>query len=185
MALALDITVRDIETSPAIETRIREKADKLTQYFERIESCKVVVEQEQKKAHQGKLYLVRLDVTVPGKHLVVNRQPSTDLYVAIRDSFQAMYRQLEDYAGKIRGDVKSHLKSLEGEIKGLFADYGFIETPDGSKYYFHESNVMQPPFSELMVGQMVHFIEVTAGDTLQAGHIKGNGKMAPEGFITD
>lgn len=185
MTLALDITVRDIESSPAIEQRIREKAEKLTQYYDRIESCKVVVEQEQKKAHQGKLYLVRVDVTVPGKHLVVNRQPAEDLYVAIRDSFQAMSRQLEDYAGKQRGEVKSHFKSLEGVIKGLFADYGFITTPDGSEYYFHEANVIQPLFHDLIVGQMVHFIEVAAGETLQAGHVKANGKMAPEDFVAE
>ncbi|MDQ2994187.1 MAG: HPF/RaiA family ribosome-associated protein [Pseudomonadota bacterium] len=185
MSMNLDITVRDIPTSDGIEDRIRGKAEKLTQYFERIENCKVVVEQEQKKQTHGKLYNVHLDVTVPGKHLVVNKQPAEDLYVAIRDSFQAMYRQLEDYARIQRGDVKAHFKNLRGEIKGLFGDYGFIATPEGTEYYFHESNVMQPTFDQLVIGQMVHFIELAAGETLQAGHIRANGKMSPEDFLPE
>ncbi|HEV3242661.1 MAG TPA: hypothetical protein VGY14_05390 [Methyloceanibacter sp.] len=35
-------------------------------------------------------------------------QAHEDVYVAIRDSFDAAVRQLEDHARRLRGDVKSH-----------------------------------------------------------------------------
>jgi ribosomal subunit interface protein len=177
MTIPLDITVRDIEMTPAIDERIRQKAEKLSQYYHRIESCKVVVEASQKNKHQGNLYNVNIEINVPGKILTVNKQPDEDLYVAIRDSFQAMFRQLETFAQKQRGEVKSHFDMKRGAIDRLFVDYGFIKTPEGTEYYFHESNVQNPAFDELKIGSLVSFIEVQSGDTLQAAHVSANGKF--------
>lgn len=177
MAIPLEITVRDIEMTAPIEERIRMKAAKLSQYFGRIESCKVVVEMPPKHQHHGKLFNVRIEVLVPGKVLNVSKQPDEDLYVAIRDAFQAMYRQLEDYTQKMRGEVKSHPHVRRGSIDRLFVDYGFIKTPEGNEYYFHESNVQNPAFEELKLGSLVSFIEVQSGDTLQAAHVSANGKF--------
>jgi ribosomal subunit interface protein len=177
MAIPLEITMLDIEKTPLIEERIQKKVDKMSQYFDRIESCKVVVEEPQKHKHQGKLYNVRIEVIVPGKQLVANKHPNEDLYVAMRDSFLAMYRQLEGFSHKIRGDTKNHSDVMRGSIDRLFSDYGFIKTPEGIEYYFHESNVQSPSFDELKVGSLVSFLEVESGDTLQAGHISANGKF--------
>jgi len=47
-------------------------------------------------------------LTVPGAELVANHTQHEDVYVAIRDAFDAMSRQLEDYARKQRGEVKTH-----------------------------------------------------------------------------
>jgi len=177
MSIPLEITARDIEMTASIEERIRMKADKLSQYFHRIESCKVVIEIPPKHKHQGKLYNVRIEILVPGKQLHVSKQPDEDLYVAIRDAFQAMYRQLESYSQKIRGETKNHLDMKRGSIDRLFLDYGFIRTPEGNEYYFHQSNVQNPSFDELKIGSLVSFIEVQSGDTLQAAHVSGNGKL--------
>lgn len=180
MSIPLEITLRDIEKTDAIEQRINDKANKMAQYYDRIESGKIVVELSQNNQHQGKLYNVTIEVNVPGKQLVVNKQPNEDLYVAIRDSFQAMYRIIESYAQKQRGERKSHNDTKNGLIDRLFGDYGFIKTPEGLEYYFHETNVQHPPFHELKAGEVVSFIEVQAGDTLQAGHVSGNGKFAED-----
>jgi len=51
---------------------------------------------------------VRIDLTVPGDELVVDRQVDEDLYVAIRDAFHAARRRLEDHAHRQRGAVKVH-----------------------------------------------------------------------------
>ena len=177
MAIPLEITVLDIEKTAPIEERIQKKVEKMEQFFDRIECCKVVIEEPQKHKHQGKLYNVRLEVNVPGKQLIVNKHPNEDLYVAIRDSFQAMYRQLEGFSQKIRGETKSHFDLKRGSIDRLFNDYGFIKTPEGLEYYFHESNVQSPNFDELKIGSLVTFIELQSGDTLQAGHISANGKF--------
>ena len=108
MQIPLQITIRGIEHSDALETHIREKADKLDEFFDRIMSCRVVVEVPHKHHHQGKQFTVRIDIGVPGSEIVVNRDHAEDVYVALRDAFDAAKRQLEDYARKIRGDVKTH-----------------------------------------------------------------------------
>jgi ribosomal subunit interface protein len=108
MQIPLQITIRGLEHSDALETHIREKADKLDEFFDRIMSCRVVVEVPHKHHHQGKQFNVRIDIGVPGSEIVVNRDHAEDVYVALRDAFDAAKRQLEDYARKIRGDVKTH-----------------------------------------------------------------------------
>lgn len=108
MQIPLQITIRGIEHSDALETHIRDKAEKLDEFFDRIMSCRVVVEVPHKHHNQGKQFNVRIDVSVPGSEIVVNRDHAEDVYVALRDAFDAAKRQLEDYARKIRGDVKTH-----------------------------------------------------------------------------
>lgn len=107
----VQITIRDLPSSPAIESHIRKKADKLTQFYDHINSCRIVITLPQKHKRQGKLYCVRIDLTVPGKELAVTHKLDEDIYVAIRDAFQALTRQLEQYARKRRGDVKRHEQS--------------------------------------------------------------------------
>lgn len=108
MQIPLQITIRDMEHSDALETHIRDKANKLEEFFDRIMSCRVVVEMPHKHHHQGKQFNVRIDIGVPGSEIVVNRDHAEDVYVALRDAFDAAKRQLEDYARKIRGNVKMH-----------------------------------------------------------------------------
>lgn len=117
MQIPLQITIRDIEHSEALETHIRGKVEKLEVFFKSIISCRVVVEMPHKHHQQGKQFNVRIDIGVPGSEIVVNRDHAEDIYVALRDAFDAAKRQLEDYARKIRGDVKTHepRRTNEGE----------------------------------------------------------------------
>ena len=61
-----------------------------------------------KHHHQGKQFNVRIDIGVPGSEIVVTKDASEDVYIAVRDAFDAAKRQLEDYARKTRGEVKKH-----------------------------------------------------------------------------
>ena len=108
MQVPLQVTLKDMPQSEAVESRIREKADKLGRFYDRIISCRVVVETPQRHQHQGKLYSVRIDLTVPGAELVANRAQDEDVYVAIRDAFVAITRQLEEFARRQRGEIKTH-----------------------------------------------------------------------------
>jgi ribosomal subunit interface protein len=171
--LPLEITIRDIENTEAIDAKIRTKAEKLQMLYDRITYCRVVVEAPQKNQHQGKLFQVNIEVDVPGKVLVVNKNShrNEDLYVAIRDSFNAMKRQLEDYAQIQRGETKTHQHHQMGKVVRLFPDYGFIESSDGNEYYFHESSLIQIEFSDLIIGATVRFFELPGGDSLQAHQV--------------
>lgn len=100
MQVPLEITFRGLPHSDAVEARIREKTAKLEQLCDNIISCKVVVEAEHHHQHQGNLFHVRIDLSVPQKHIVVSRdhhdkQAHEDVYVALRDAFEAAKRQLE------------------------------------------------------------------------------------------
>ena len=108
MQIPLQITIRDVEHSEALETHIREKAKKLDEFFNHIMSCRVVVEVPHKHHQQGKQFNVRIDIGVAGGEIAINRDHSEDVYVALRDAFDAAKRQLADYARKVRGDVKTH-----------------------------------------------------------------------------
>ncbi len=101
MQLPLQITFRDLPPSQAIEENIRKKAEKLERYHRKITGCHVVVEMPHKHHHQGRIFCVRIDVTIPGAELVASREAAEDhshedVYVAIRDAFEAVNRQLEE-----------------------------------------------------------------------------------------
>jgi len=113
MELPLQITWRDIPPSEAVEAAIREKAGKLEHFYDSIVSCHVVVEAPHAHHHKGKLYRLHIEIKVPGREIHVTRDPAQhqaheDVYVAIRDAFDAARRQLQDHARLQRGDVKRH-----------------------------------------------------------------------------
>jgi ribosomal subunit interface protein len=108
MQIPLQITIRDIEQSEALGAHIRTKAKKLDEFFNHIMSCRVVVEMPHKHQQQGKQFSVRIDIGVAGGEIVVNRDHAEDVYVALRDAFDAAKRQVQEYARKLRGDVKKH-----------------------------------------------------------------------------
>ncbi len=107
MQTPIQITVRDMPHSPTLDEHIRAKAAKLEQHFSPITSCRVVVESPHKHHHQGRHYVVRLDITVPGNEIVVNHEHDEDAYIALRDAFAAAKRQLEDYARIRRGETRT------------------------------------------------------------------------------
>lgn len=112
MQLPLQVTFKNMDPSPAVEAAVREHAERLDRFHQRITACRVVVEATQKRQHKGKLYGIRIDLTVPGREIAVNRvgpedQAHEDIYVAIRDAFNAATRRLEDHNRVARGDVKT------------------------------------------------------------------------------
>ncbi|MBX3708133.1 MAG: ribosome-associated translation inhibitor RaiA [Gammaproteobacteria bacterium] len=172
--LPVQITIRDISSSAALETHIRKKAEKLNRFYNRISSCRVVVELPQKHKHQGKLYNVRIDVTVPGKELVATRKVNQDIYIAVRDSFSAIVRQLEEHSHKRHGRVKTHNDVMHGHVVRIISDegYGFIEGVDGNEYYFSVTNVSHPNFDQLYVGDAVeYYIADALSEGRQAQHV--------------
>lgn len=173
MEVTLQITTRDIPHSEALESRIREKAEKLEKFYPHIMSCRIVVELPHKHKHQGRIFDVRIDITVPGSELVVNRAADEDVYVAVRDAFDAAKRQLEDYARRQRGDTKIHAPILHGKVTRLMSDegYGFIETPDGRELYFHRENLAGHDFDRLTAGEAVQFLEDIGSEGYQAKRV--------------
>jgi ribosomal subunit interface protein len=170
--MPVQVTIRDLPHSQAIENHIRMKAEKF-HHSDRINQFKVVVTLPQKHKHNGKLYCVRIDLTVPGREIIVNRQVAEDVYVAIRDAFNALSRQLENHVRRRRGEVKTHTNEARGVVKKLFLDegYGFIQGIDGNEHYFSGTNVANSLFDQLKIGDPVAFLSVLGGDGMQANHV--------------
>ncbi|HZH14297.1 MAG TPA: ribosome-associated translation inhibitor RaiA [Archangium sp.] len=103
----LQITFRGMNTSEALSEHIRDSADKLEQFFDGITGCHVVVEEPHRHHQQGKHFHVRLDLHVPGKNIVVDRDHGDrasheDPYQAVNEAFDAARRQLQHYAEGLR-----------------------------------------------------------------------------------
>ncbi|MGD2074555.1 MAG: HPF/RaiA family ribosome-associated protein [Gammaproteobacteria bacterium] len=182
MKLPLEVVFRNLPPSDAIEAKVRERAAKLDVLFPDIMSCRVVVEADHKHHYKGNLYHIGIDITLPGAELVANREPHNnhaheDVYVAIRDAFDAMRRQLEDYTRRRRRDVKAHTPPPHGHIVELQTDegYGRIETSDGRTVYFHRNSVLNGDFSQLKVGDSVRFTEEMGelGPQASTVHVEG------------
>lgn len=119
MAVALQITFRQMDPSPALEARIRELASRLDRFSGHIIRCHVIVEPPAHHKHQGLLYDFRIDITLPDEEIAIRHAHAAnhaheDPYVALRDGFRAVRRKLEDYERKRRGDVKSRSGPARG-----------------------------------------------------------------------
>lgn len=173
MQIPLQITMRDMDRSDALDTAIREHAVKLEQFHSRITRCRVTVEQMRKHHQQGRHFAVKIDLRLPGKEIVATRDHDEDVYIAVRDAFDSAKRQLEETARELRGDVKTHAPELRGKVARLRLDegYGFIETGDGRELYFSRDNVVHPSFEQLEPGTVVQFIEELAAEGPQAKRV--------------
>lgn len=203
MEIPLKITFRDMAPSPAIEANIREKAAKFDELYDRVMSCHVIVEAPHRHHHKGKAYQVSIHLTVPGGELVINRAPKRldaaksprpeklekdlaeshevgkhaaheDVYVTIRDAFNAAGRKLQDHARRRRGKIKVHEPAPVARVVKLFPfeDYGFLQTADGREVYFHKNSVLTPGFERLEVGAEVHFAEEMGEKGPQASTVR-------------
>lgn len=183
MQIPLQVTFRNLERSPAVEAEVRTHAERLDKFYDRIMSCRVVIEERHKHHRQGNHFHVSVDVTVPGGEFVASREPDahhryTDVHVAIRDAFDSMRRQLEDFARKHDQRLKEHAPPPHGRIVELNPDEnrGRIETPEGRLIYFHRNSVVGADFDQLKIGAEVRFHEEAGERGPQASTVHVVGK---------
>jgi len=183
MRLPLQIAFHNMPHDAEIESAIRAMAEWLDDYFDRIMSCRVVVDRPHLHHRDGNLYQIRIDLKIPGAELAVKRHPSQeadykDLDTMIRDAFDEVRRQLEDHARRQRGDVKAHESPPHARVVRVFpeAGYGFLETPDGREVYFHKNSVLEANFEHLKVGTEVRFVEELGDKGPQASSVIAVGR---------
>jgi cold shock CspA family protein len=188
MQIPLRITFRDMPPSPAVEARVRDCAAALEHLHPRITGCHVVLEAHHRH-HQGELYHVTVHLVIPEGEIVVKRDPPEhhaheDVYVAVRDAFDAAARRLQDHLRRARGVVKHHEPTVYGTIERIFPenDYGFIcSAADGQEIYFHRNSVLDDKFDELQAGMEVRFAlhEGEGEEGAQASTVTVVGKHHP------
>jgi ribosomal subunit interface protein len=103
------IHLLDMPRSEAVEAKIQARASRLARFSKDVQKCEVWLESPHKHHRKGRLYGVRIRLTVPNEEIDVRLQPeSDDVYVAIREAFDAARRNLEDHERRQRGQVKAH-----------------------------------------------------------------------------
>jgi cold shock CspA family protein/ribosome-associated translation inhibitor RaiA len=197
MQLPATITFRGIEPSDALEADIRRRIDRLETYFSPIMGCRVLVEFAERHHQTGNHFHVRIDLTVPGDEIAVAHDASLHAtakdtgatkgrkqnepdperkhaYVAIREAFDVARRQLQDYARRHRGMVKTSARQPRGRVVRIFPveGYGFIEAQDGHEVYFKENSVLDSAFDQIAVGNQVTFAEEPGDKGPQASTVR-------------
>ena len=93
----VEISLRGIPASAALERYVSEQARKLDGICDQIRNCLVVAEALQRDRPRDAQFAVRLIITLPGTEVVVNREHDGDVYIALRDAFVAAGLQLQDH----------------------------------------------------------------------------------------
>jgi cold shock CspA family protein len=201
MQTPLQITFRNMESSPVIQQWIQDEAAKLENFYRPIMGCRVAVEVPHRHHRRGVQYHVRIDLTLPGGELVVKRQPNLrnrasqegpseitkrfetgiphkDLRLTIDDAFRAAGRRLQDYARKQGSRVKAHESAPLARVSRIMGDegFGFLTMPDGREVYFQKESVLNNAFNRLKVGTLVSFAEELGEKGPQASSVRIAGK---------
>ncbi len=108
MQVPLEITGHHFSLSQRHETLIEAQTSKLERFYDRITSCRVVIDGPSSHHKHGGVFKVRIHLGVPGNEITIDRQEEQDLTAAIRAAFDAAKRKLQDYARTRRGEVKHH-----------------------------------------------------------------------------
>jgi ribosomal subunit interface protein len=90
-----------MDSSPAVEARVREHVERLERFHDRITGCHVVIEAPPAHRSKGAAFDVKIDMTVPGGEIAVRSERAEheahrDVYVALRDAFDSARRLLQD-----------------------------------------------------------------------------------------
>jgi ribosomal subunit interface protein len=177
MSIPLRLTFHGMDPSDAVEQRVREKLDQLERFSDKLMGCRVVVDRPHQHHHQGSLYSVKVELELAGADPILagrdkhDDHAHEDVYVALRDAFEAAKRQLEKWVDRSRKRTKSHEVAPHGEVIRLSIDqeYGFLRASDGLEIYFHRNSIVDGEFEQLEVGTPVRFVVA-----------EGEGEMGPQ-----
>jgi len=173
MQVPPEIAFRHLEPTAELKSLLLEKIDDLEEVHPNLVSCRIMVADETPGRHSGNNIRVRLELGIPGSHLIVDEDNSEGSTVrsveqTIRDAFNTGRSRLKDEKERRRGDVHTHDLPPHGRITRLLTDdtgvrYGFIQGRDGRSIYFHEDALVDLDYEDLEVGDEVR-IAVAGGD---------------------
>lgn len=166
MKFPLQIQFRNMDESDFVSNAVWDHAEQLEIFFDRITSCQVIVSTPHRHQNKGKIYAVQIRLHVPGGDIYITtaserNHAHEDVYVAIRDAFDAAKRRLEDVVRRRRGFTKQRHVEAHGKVARLFPneECGFIQTQDNREIYFHRNAVLNGGFTGLKIGDEVRFAE--------------------------
>jgi len=99
----VQLTFRGMAYSDALDAHVRLRAEKLEQLFDRIVSCRVVVELVGHHHRHGDRFHVSINLDLPGHEILVEHARSDDqgpetVYAAVDRAFYDALREIEEWA---------------------------------------------------------------------------------------
>lgn len=181
MDSSLVIAFHGLPPSRAIKNCIVRHMSKLERLYEHLISCRVSVEALHRHHRTGNVCNVHIEMHVPGRTLVVTRDPHhpkqrfarASVQGSVREAFEAAATQLKEFKALQRGETKIHLERIPGQIANIYPerDYGFILTNEGKFLYFHRNSLIQCELGKLKRGDVVHFVEMDGDTGATAGKV--------------
>ena len=120
----LQITFRSIANSSAVKYYVEKYFNKINRMYHRIQKCRVTIETTKKHSHKGKIFLISINITVPGKELVT-RKKNNNLYVAIRDGFDTIEKLLDKYCKRTPDYYEEQIKYIKNKNQSNPIEMGF------------------------------------------------------------
>ena len=114
MAIPLKVVDRGELLTGKLLEHVRERCQKLSHFFNRVKQCRVTVDGPGQHALRGRIR-VRIYLSLPGSEIAINRLAAEDLPIAIRKSFDAADRRLEDH---VRSGRRSAMKGRTRSKRG-------------------------------------------------------------------
>ena len=126
MSNEIQIVFHNIDQSEAIIDNVNKHISKLQRYKNDIIGGRVVLDSPHNNQTKGKVYVVTVELHTPSKEVVVkqdqhDKHSHEDLYVAIRDAFNAAERQLKSIDKKHRKMPLSQLTAADEGDDGIDA----------------------------------------------------------------
>ena len=97
MRTPVEISLRGVPVCAALERYINERARQLARQCERIQACHVAIEALRRRGQTGAPFAVRLNIMLQGIEVAVNREHAGDVYIAVREAFEAASFQVSDH----------------------------------------------------------------------------------------
>ena len=99
MTVSLDVTFRDMATSPSVIAAAQRWANRLGKLDDRIEFCTLVISRPHQHHRHGQQFHIRIELVRPDRTIEVSRDAGLDgahedVYVAIADAFRAARTQM-------------------------------------------------------------------------------------------
>lgn len=162
----LKIQYLGFSESEAVSAAVWNYVEHLEKLYGPIMSCSVVISHPHRKHQKGGIYHIKVRMHLSSVDVVVDRQSEKnhaheDIYVALRDAFDAAKRKLADFSRIQEGRIKQKSIPAHARIIRLidYDDCGFVVTEDHREIYFHRNALVNAEFEKLHVGQEVRFAE--------------------------
>lgn len=96
-----DVVYRDLDASPALNTIIHKRVEKLHRFSDEIIHSKVVLDSPHNQKHKGKLYRASVEIGIKGQPVMVT-QDSPSVHEAVKEAFTVAERKLKQTSSKRR-----------------------------------------------------------------------------------